>query len=159
MLAATSLRLTSSFDARSATLDRMLSRLAPFALLCSAICAAAPPPKCKTSDIPVRVTFSTVYDPTGEPSRVNNDTPMAYEDGVDGIYAKIQRCNGTNDLLVSTLTSDPERPARLDLGLGLHSNSNTPTTRSWPGWPNVVTSFRIEFNDFFHGYSELVPYS
>jgi hypothetical protein len=105
------------------------------------------------------VTFGTVYDPTGESSRINNDAPQAYEDGVAGIYAKIQRCNGTNDLLVGTLTSDPVRPAHFDFGLELHANSNTPIVSSWPGWPNVLTSFRMEFNDFFHGYSELVPYS
>ena len=79
---------TSPTGVRSANIDTMQKTFPPFALLCAVICAAAPPPKCKVPDIPVRVAFGAVYDPTGELSRINNDVAAAYEDGKDGVYAR-----------------------------------------------------------------------
>lgn len=132
-----------------------LNQLTAFAILLSASSAAfaQAPSKCAYSDIPVRLTFSTVYDPTGEPGRINNDIAAAYEDGKDGVSAKIQRCNGTNDLVVDTLSSSPVRRAVFNFTERLYANSNSPafTTASVP--------FHFKFNDFFHGYSEVVSFS
>lgn len=131
----------------------MRKQLPILILFYSVASLASPPPKCPAADIAVRVTFSTVYDSTGEPTRINNDVAAAFEDGKDGVSAKIQRCNGTNDLVVDTLSSSPVRRAIFNLVERLYLNANSPS------FTNAAAAFHFKFNDLFHGYSEFVPYT
>lgn len=130
----------------------MLKQLLPLALLTPSL-FAAPPAKCSTPDVPVRLTFAPVYDPTGEAARITNDLTTAYEHGKEGVSALIQHCNGTNDLVVDTLSSSPARKANFSFLESLSTNSNSPafTTHS--------AKFHLKFNDLFHGYSELVSFT
>jgi hypothetical protein len=130
----------------------MMNRLLLMTLFCHAA-FAAPPSKCPNADIPVRVTFAPVYDPTGESARINNDTAIAYEHGKDGVSALIQRCNGTNDLVIDTLSSSPLRKANFSLFERLASNSNS------PAFVGATVPFHLKLNDMFRGYSEFVSFT
>ena len=94
--------------------------------------------KQKCQDIPVRAAIATSYaDTTGVvQSRFYGDGAI-YEDGVDGVKATIQTCNGTNDAVVNIIGSR-RRVAWLDLTQALTANP--------PAWTLAPVEVKMSFN-------------